>query len=152
MQYLGGFIIQRSEEATRKTRGWGAFTFWQSSTVVVEGMWSIGFLSREWHLVTEGWIWIHNRLDALEILNQTVPFLSFCWFNTDSRSIYHKSRSTEGKIRVLRVDIERIHLYYLYSTYWIHGSATGRVEGTTPIGRKERIYITSLVKAYVSHT
>ena len=50
------------------------------------------------------------------------------------------------------VDIERIHLYYLYSTYWIHGSATGRVEGTTPIGRKERIYITSLVKAYVSHT
>ena len=77
------------------------------------------------HRVFESWvtssyrglIWIHNRLDALEILNQTVPFLSFCWFNTDSRSIYHKSRSTKGKLRVLRVDIERIHLYYLSSIY-----------------------------------
>ena len=42
-----------------------------------------------------------NRLDALEILNQPVPFLSFCWFNINNRPICHKSRSNEGNIRVL---------------------------------------------------
>ena len=32
------------------------------------------------------------------------------------------------------VDTESIHFYYLSSAYWIHGSATGRKEGTTRIG------------------